>query len=417
MSNHSRDFLAKTRSAYLWTRILNVPFWAIFNMLSVILYKDLHASPFQITASIALKPLVALFSPYWSLSINQRQGLTSNLIWANVLKFFPFLGFLWFDNPWWFILSLGIYMLLVRGVIPAWMEIIKINIKGIEREKLFAIGSTLDYIGSAIIPLLFGWVLDIYHDSWRWIFFVTASIGMFSTLFLYRLPVVSEEEHPPENPRQESWKELILKPWKQSWSLLQERPDFAKFQIGFMLGGSGLMIMHAALPMFFIDILDLSYIEILLALSVCKGIGYALVSPLWVKWFHRFNIYAFSSRVTLLATVFPFILILAIYNPIWFYLAYVVYGMMVAGSDLSWNMSGLSFSPNADSSAFSRANVLTVGIRACVAPWIGSILYLFTNSIIVLLFGSFLCFLATLYMRNSGSRVESPSPISIPHPV
>lgn len=420
MAKHysSRHFLDKTRSAFLWTRILNVPFWAIFNMLSVILYKDLHATAFQITASIALKPLVALFSPYWSLSIHQRHDrLTSNLIWANVLKFFPFLGFIWFDNPWWFILSLGVYMLLLRGVIPAWMEIIKINVKGVEREKLFAMGSTLDYLGSAIIPLLFGWVLDIYHDAWRWIFFSAASIGIFSTLFLYRLPVAGKQ--PPalktSPPESESWKEWIVKPWTQSWILLKERPDFARFQFGFMLGGSGLMIMHAALPMFFVDILQLSYTEILIALAVCKGIGYAAISPLWVKWFHRVNIYSFSSRVTLLAAIFPFILLLATYHPIWFYLAYVVYGIMVAGSDLSWNMSGPVFAPDTDSSVFSRTNVLTVGIRACVAPWLGSILYLLTNSVVVLLFGSLLCLLGTIYMRKASEQPQlGIKPVALP---
>ena len=161
------NFLAKTRSAFLWTRLLNIPFWVIFNMLPIILYKDLHATPFQITAIIALKPIASLFSPYWSISVSQRQDrLVSNLVWANILKFLPFLFFPWLDNPWLFVLAFGFYMMFVRGVIPSWMEIIKLNIQGTAREKVFAFGSAMDYVISAILPLAFGWVLDDYHNSW-----------------------------------------------------------------------------------------------------------------------------------------------------------------------------------------------------------------------------------------------------------
>lgn len=188
--NKKADFLEKTRSAFLWTRLLNIPFWAIFNMLVIILYKDLHATPLQITAFVAIKPIASLFSPYWSLSIYQRPDrLVSNLVWANIFKFFPFLCFPWLTNNWLFVLAFGCYMLFARAVIPAWMEVIKLNIKGTAKERIFALGSAMDYLGSAILPLAFGWLLDDYEGSWRWIFFGAAVVGIISTLFLFRIPV------------------------------------------------------------------------------------------------------------------------------------------------------------------------------------------------------------------------------------
>ena len=84
------EFFSKTRAAFLWTRILNVPFWVIFNILYIILFKELGASPLQITAIIALKPAASLLSPYWSALVHQRQDrLLSNLVWANIIKFIP----------------------------------------------------------------------------------------------------------------------------------------------------------------------------------------------------------------------------------------------------------------------------------------------------------------------------------------
>ena len=67
--------IQKTRSAFIWSHVLNTPFWAIFNMLPFILYKDLHATPLQITAIIILKPAVSLFAPYWSAIIEKRRDL------------------------------------------------------------------------------------------------------------------------------------------------------------------------------------------------------------------------------------------------------------------------------------------------------------------------------------------------------
>lgn len=390
----AKGFFEKTRSAFVFTRLLNIPFWAIFNMLSIILYKDLGATPLQITAIVALKPISSLFSPYWSLSIHQRQDrLVSNLVWANILKFLPFLFFPWIQNNWLFVLSFGFYMMLSRGVIPAWMEVIKLNIKGTSREKIFAFGSAIDYLGTAVLPLAFGWILDDYHNSWRWIFFWSSIIGILSTFLLFRIPItnINLPEQPPATPL---WQQVI-KPLQQSWDLLKKRPDFTRLQIGFMLGGSGLMIMQTTLPMFFVDVLHLSYTEILLAITVCKGIGFAITSPWWVKWFDKVNIFKLLSWVTLLAACFPLIILSAVSNILWLYAAYFVYGMMQAGSELSWHMSGPLFARDQDSTPYSTTNVLSVGIRGCVAPLLGNLIYIATNSVVVLGISFLFCMLAT----------------------
>lgn len=407
-----KDFLNKTRSVFLWTRILNIPFWTIFSMLSVILYKDLQATAWQITAIIAIKPISSLFSPYWSLSIDERPDkLVSNLVWANILKFLPFLFFPWVTSNWLIIFSFGYYMAFARGVIPTWMEIIKINIKGTSREKVFAFGSMLDYVGSAILPLTLGWILDDYAGSWRWIFFGTALTGIFSTLLIYKIPIAAfKPTSMPQKPTF-SWKQ-IAEPWKQSLNLVRQRADFAHYQVGFMLGGSALMMMQTALPMFYVDVLHLTYTEILMAVAVCKSIGFALMTPSFVARFDRVDIYRFTGMVTLFAAAFPLLMFFSVYQQLWVYAAYLVYGMMQAGSELSWHMSGPIFAKEQDSAPFSRTNVLTVGLRGCVAPFIGSLIYSFSNSIVVMLIAFFLCLLAAERMR-AYSKLYAPTVKSV----
>lgn len=403
-------FFERTRSAFLWTRLLNIPFWAIFNTLVIILYKDLHATPLQITVLVALKPVAALFSPYWSTLINKRPDrLVANLIWANILKFLPFLFFPWIHNNWVFVLSFGFFMIFARGVIPAWMEIIKRNIGGTARERTFAFGSLVDYIGSAILPLGFGWILDDYDQSWRWIFFATAFIGIVSTLFLYRIPITHSIKAESEPRVQFGWSQIV-KPWRESWELLKSRPDFARFQIGFMFGGAGLMIYQTTLPYFYVDVLDLSYTKILLAITVCKAIGYAVSTPAWVRAFDKVNIFTFCSVVTLTAAVFPLLLLSSVSFIGFLYLAYIIFGVMQAGSELGWHMSGPTFAKEEDSSVFSGTNVLTVGIRGCIAPALGTLIYMSTNSIVVMLTASFLCLIACERMRHYAKNTQAFKP-------
>jgi len=160
-----------TRIAFFWTRMLRTPFWSIYTILPFIILKELHASPFQIGVFIALKPVASLLSLYWSAWINKRRDrLRGNLIGAHVLGLIPFFFFPYVNNAWYIIIASGIYMALHRGVTPAWMEILKLNLSGKIRHRVFAWGSAWGYLGDAIFPFIIGWLLDDFSHSWRWLF-------------------------------------------------------------------------------------------------------------------------------------------------------------------------------------------------------------------------------------------------------
>lgn len=398
------QLLEDTRSSFLWTRVLNVPFFAILKLLPLILYKELQISPLQIAVYVAIQPISGILASYWSSAIHKRQDLlAANIVWANILRFMPFLFFPWIDSPWLMILASAIYMTLNRGMMPAWMEIFKRNIKGITREKIFAFGSSVDYLGPALLLVIMGWYLDDFHTHWRWLFFATGLLGLFSTFFLGKLP-----DLPTTNQDVPTVKEWLIKPWKESFDLLKERPDFQKFQIGFMLGGAGLIVIAAVLPMFFVDVLNLSYTEMALAIALCKGLAFAATSPLWVRLFHKTDIFSFCSFVTLLAALFPFLLYTAQFQIALLYVAYLLYGVMQAGSELGWHMSGPVFAKEEESSQYSQLNILSVGVRGCVAPFCGSLLYLISSPTVVLFLGALLCVAASERLFAYGKRIPLP---------
>lgn len=401
------DVTVKTRAAYLWACLLTTPFWVVFNMLPFILYKDLHATPLQITILVTLKPMVSLLSGYWSSAVNKRHDrLVPNVIWARILSHLPFLCFPFIENVWFYIAAFGFYMSLYRGVIPAWMEILKINIPTEGREKVFVWGSFIGYAGNAILPFALGGILDEYTDAWRWIFPATALISLSAIFFKKQIPIEHREDNSPTLP-EKSWKETVLEPWKESWELLRRRPDFLRYQIGFMLGGGGIMLMQPALPAYFVDTLKLSYTEMAIAISVCKGIGFALSSPAWTKNMNRINIFTLSSIPPLCICAFAICLGAAHMDVLWLYAAYLFYGVMQAGSEMTWHLSGPTFAGQEDSSGYSSVNVLAVGVRGCVIPPLGSLVYLMTNPLTVIAMGGGMCWVAHRYLMKSIAPLEA----------
>jgi hypothetical protein len=368
----------------------------------------LGLNQYEITAIVALKPMSAILAPYWSQVIYQRPDrVVANLLWSHILRYLPFLFLpLVGGSSWFMIAAFGMYMLLCRGAIPGWMEACKRNLSLHDQGRIVGYGSIIDYCAAAIVPFVIGPLMDGYEQAWRWVIPLTAAIGLVSAFFLYRIPQLTGEGRILQEPccdRAAPFKEHLIKPWKQAWQLIRENKSFASFQMGFMLGGAGLMVMQPALPSFFVDVLHLSYTKMLVAMAVCKGVGVAVSSPFWTKLFRRLDIHYFSGIVTILAALFPFLLLSAQLHVISVYIAFGLYGIMQGGSELSWNMSGPAFAKEKDSSAFSGTNVLMVGIRGCFVPFLGAILFTATNSAVTMLLGSFLCILATAHLFKCSS--------------
>ena len=74
---------------------------------------------------------------------------------------------------------------------------------------------------------------------------------------------------------------------------------------------------------------------------------------------------------------------------------------MQAGSEMSWNLSGPIFADREDSSPYSALNVITVGIRGCVVPLLGTFLCSAMGPSAVFFIGIGFCFMATWHMLVS----------------
>lgn len=394
---------SRTRLAVLWTSVLNEPLWTLYSLFAFILHKDLQATALQIGLLTMLKPMVSLFSMYWSTHIAKRpQKLLANVVWAGILSRVSFFFFPFIESPWILIGSVVFYMMLSRGGMPAWVEILKLNLPDKQRGTIYSYGSAFGYIEGVVLAVGIGYMLDHYHEAWRILFPISAIIGIVGVFLQSRIPL---QELPKYNSKEKlSVKAHITKPWKEAFSLLKENRGFRGFQWGIMLCGFGIMVIQPALPLFFMDYLHLSYTDLAIALSIWKGIGFAVTSPFWGKWFGLVNIYKFSSIIFLFMGFFPMLLLVAPVNVIWLYVAYLAYGIAQAGCHLSWNLSGPLFARDQDSSLFSSVNILMVGLRGSFVPPIGSLLCVAFGPIVVLAIGALFCFYSGLKMREFSKK-------------
>lgn len=389
----SKSYMTRTSWAYILTRVLDTPFWGLFNLLPFILYKDLHATPFQLAVIITIKPLVSILSSYWSDWVYRIPGwLVSSIIMARWIAFLPFLIFPFITDPWYVIGCFGLFMFLQVGMMPAWMELLKQNVPARTRENVFSYTQAFGYFGGGLLPFALGWVLDEWTGAWRWMFVITACLSLSAFIWQRRI-LLRSMEYPPKNSSHP-----LLQPWKSAWDILKSRPDFAKFQMGFMIIGSGLMIIQPALPVFFVDGLHLSYTEMGVAITLCKGIGFACGSPLWVRWIQRVDLFQFGAVIATLAALFTLLLLAAQDHMVWLYIAYLTYGLMQSGNELSWNLSGPIFAKQADSSPYSSVNVIAVGIRGMFIPSLGALFLAEMGSSTVIVISGALCLLAALRM-------------------
>jgi len=373
----------KTKVALFWMNLTNEPLVALYTLLPFILRKDLGATAFQLSLFIALRPVLSMFSFYWGASLPyQKKNLLSNLIGAWIIARIPFLFLPLFDNVWYLMFAAGVYQLFYRAGNPALMEILKLNLPKVKREKAFSMSFVLSFIESVILGISIGTLLDKAHVDWHLLLFFAALIGLTSFFFQKRIPMQQSlmQEEPAPGPQ-------FLKPWKDAFQLMRSRPDFAQFQWAFMIGGFGLMLLAPALPIFYVDVLELSHSNIAIARFVLMGIGVVSSSFLWRRGIEKLPLSKLTGFVLIGFCQFPLTLLLALFYPSFLYLAFFLYGIAQAGSHLIWNLSGLLFSGDDESSKYSNVNILMVGLRGAVGPLLGGLFCDFFGPIPILVCG------------------------------
>lgn len=392
----------KTKWALFLSGLLNEPLVGLIAILPFILRKDLHASAFQISILNMVKPAVALLSFYWGAVLwRNRQSLRSNWIVSRLFASLPFLIFPFVQNIWFFILVTALFHFFHRGGMPAQMEILKQNIPPGARENFFSWSCAFNFLGGLVLGMF---ALGIWMNAqdWKLLFLISALIGLIAVVVLRRIPVdTSQIKDRPSN------RNSLITPWKDSWNLVRQRPDFARFQIGFMMGGIGLMLIMPALVLFAADDLAISHIDMTMSRFVWMGLGFVLATPFWKRKIALKGIYRLTGIVCLFFALCALCWMLAALSLAWFFVAFFLYGVAQAGSHLIWHLSGPLFAGSGDSSLFSTVNILTVGLRGLIVPCMAGFLCNVIGPLPVLALGLMWCLAGSIYLFAQKKETEN----------
>lgn len=384
----------KIKWLFFCNRLLCSPLEAIYMLLIFILSKELDATLIQLTILAATKPLASLFAFYLNtLIINKTHRIRSYLISLNIIGCLSCFLFPFTESSWFFIASYLIFMIALRSSFPAWMEILKKDLGLNDLGGVIANGSSINFMMIMIVPILIAPLLDSpYPGMWKILFFGMALLQLLNTALLFCLNCKSDEKSISSS---FSIGSIILSPWKDAWELCAKNKAFTNYLAMFFLGGAGLVAMQPILPVFFKENLHLSYQELTIAISLCKGIGFVFTSSLWAKW--NKNIYTLNACVNFLSCLFIAFLMMSEAYAFCIFTAFLIYGIMQSGCELSYSVSGPLFSKNNESISYSGMNLAIVGLRACIFPTMGQLLFAYSNAWMVFIFSGVLCFLGALY--------------------
>lgn len=380
---------------YLADRALGGPLEVLFTLLIFILSKNPDTTAMHLTALACLKPITSIFAFYISSLIFGRQKSIKRYLILNLIVgcsaclFFPFV-----HNPWFYIASFAVFMTSWRAAYPAWMEFLKSKIEFSELSVVVARGTSIYYFMNIFFPLLIGSILDIHPEVWRYFYLGFAMIKLCSLIYIFQVDLQGCKAI--EKPSF-SMLHHFVDPIRKGWSLLREKPAYLHYQILFFLIGAGIIGTQPVLPLFFKNSLGLTYTQLTLAFSTCKGISFILASPYWAKITHRISIYQLNSYVALFTCLFFLMILFSNFNTNYLYIAYLLYGTMQAGCEISWNLSGPLFSGSNESTIYSSINLAAVGIRGCLCPFLGHLLFISTNANIVFAISGMICVIGCIY--------------------
>ena len=355
--------LMNSSTIYLISRLLSSPKEIFFTLLIFILSKSLSASALQLTLIASIKPISSLFSFYVSSLLHPRPHQMRLYLLLNIVTgaipclFFPFI-----DTVWFYICSYAIHMVTMRAQDPAWIELLKSDHPLPIMGKIISRGSSIYYFVSMSLPPLLSFWLDSDPHIWKALYFSFALLQLINLLPLLTI------QTPSTSPPTHAIHQPLIAPLITSWHLLTQKPAFAHYLLLFFLGGAGIVATQPLLPTYFDHTLHLSYKELTLAFSFCKGLSFLLSSPLWARHVPQLGLFRLNALMDLFTCLFFAALLLSQFEPQWLYLAYLFYGSMQGGSELTWNLSGPTFSQTANSIPYSASISSSAASAAASAP-------------------------------------------------
>jgi len=333
----------------------------------------LNASHWQITALTMLWPIsnmLAVFINHW---LDRRGRYDRAVLLFGVLSRLPVALMFFSSNVNLMLLLLLFFFASNSVILPAQNSIMKQRYTRSNRARLFGWWTTAFTLFSLPMAMFAGILLDLDFQFYRILFIAEALFGAGQAVFLSVMARGMDNgaaERSDNRERKHFFKSL--------WAVFRDNKDFAWFEIYFFLYGIAFLMLLPVIPFFATDKLGLDYEQYALAKGVIGQVGVLLLSPFLGVRLEKLHPFRFTGIVCLILAFYPLSMAVGNWIPdmgiTFFYIAYGIFAVGMAGVRMSWNISSLHFAPPGQEATYQGLHITMTALRASFAPILGSVL-------------------------------------------
>jgi MFS family permease len=227
--------------------------------------------------------------------------------------------------------------------------------------------AVLSAMGAAILA---GILID--RDArWARVVFPTAAVlGLVAHAMLARIRWRREGGEPPPSEARMGFLEALRDGWTSTWRTLRDDRDFRDFEVNFILYGLGLLAAVPLIVAFAEKDLGLSAVQWTAADRFVLPMTQLLVFPLVGRLTDRMGVVRVGALAFAVVGAF-FVAMLFVTGPRSLTAAYVLYGVCMAGVNVSWALGPMLFAPPGAAHHYAAVHMAMVGIRSAMGPVLG----------------------------------------------
>lgn len=339
-------------------------------------------------------PQVALFSAIYFARLARRRDASPNrFLWAGLAGRLVLIGIAFSGSAPPFIAFITLSTMMQAYLQPAWNALYQSNYAPADRGRRFGIAAALSAFTTIVTATLTGYLLDLDQDLYRWIYPAAGACGFISCYFFSKI-----------RPR---WTPGDASPPRSAWRTLLEDREFRRFEIGYFIYGTALMMLLPVIPIYLVDTLRADYSQAARAKAGILFLMMILFQPLAGRSMDRTNPVRVSTLAFFVLALFPIPLALFDSIPV-AYASFAVYGIGLAFVNVAWSMGPIYFARERDSSAYMGVHISLVAIRALIGNLLGWFLLAQCGASWAFAAASLLFAVASLSMRKLDRDLRAP---------
>ena len=418
-SEELRQLEKKTFSLHMLSNVFMGLSFGILMLHEIILKKSLLGTDFQVTLLIFLSSSAFIFSIYGTELIHRSSNPAKTIIiLALISRFFLFIIPL-FSSPEYFIFCIAAMSYIDSLIKPSWNTVFKHNYSDSRRSLLYSYSSSLYTIVILIVSTVLGYLLDINYELYKILFPIAGIFDVLSYISLAKMITMGQNLKmiPPGIPGKslslKLMEDIFVLPVRNMMRIFKENRPFLRFEVFFFMYGMAFMIASPAVPIYLVEVLQLSYSPI----SIAKGLVFytatILFTPLMGRLHGTGNPTKFCGYLFLFLLFYPLSMMGVKYLPgvisfitpeIMLYFTFFLFGILMSGITMSWNLSTIYYAPHYQEANYQSVHITLTGVRGLFSPFIGYLILRYVSIEATFIVSSVIFLLAGIMMLRESRR-------------